>query len=413
MQVGVISINHKKAPVEIREIAVFTDKKKIEAIDGLLELDIEEASILSTCNRSEIYIAAKDINKGLNQVKAFLIDYFKVKELKHYLVISANEKAIEHLYKVASGLDSIVIGEDQILGQVKDALEFSMELGSSKKFLNKLFRDATTFAKKMKHTYKISEKPLSIPYIGFLFVKEKLGHIKDKKIFIIGTGEMGALVLKHLKTNGVEDISVCSRTKRECKKDPVDPIFDTVQWIPYEERYSHIQEIDIIFSATSSPHTILRYEKYPKITHKQIIMDMAMPRDIDPKIETLEYVDVYNIDDLNEISQNNQASRETMALKIEAELMNAVECTSQWIKLTKMDPIIQSLQSLQQEVARDTLDMIDHKLDLNKKEKILIEKLIHTSLKRMVRTPIKALKQLNEEDEIKAYKEMLHKLYDI
>ncbi|TCT14248.1 glutamyl-tRNA reductase [Natranaerovirga pectinivora] len=413
MQVGVISINHKKAPVEIREIAVFTDKKKIEAIDKLLELSIEEVVILSTCNRSEVYIASSNMDEALIEVKNFLIDYFKVKELALYLTMNKNEQAIEHIYKVAIGLDSVVIGEDQILGQVKNALEFAMEIGSSKKFLNKVFREAMTFAKKMKSNYRISENPLSIPYISVKFVKDRVKDLKNQKVLVIGTGEMGALVLKHLKAEGVKDIVVCSRSKSRCKKDDMDDIFNDVDWILYEERYTIVNDVDIIFSATRAPHIIYKKDRYPNVEKEQLIMDMAMPRDIDPRLSELKNVQVFNVDHLKDIAQVNMALREKIGEEIKIQLQEEVEKTSLWINVAKVDPIIQSLQSLREEVARDTLDIISKKMALNRRETVFLEKLINSSLKRMVRTPIKALKSLKEEDEIKAYKEMLHKLYDV
>ena len=180
MNIGVIGLNHNLAPINIREHVSFTDIQKIEAINYFLDRDIEEVVILSTCNRSEIYIQAKNIDEKINLVEDFYEEFFNAKGIKEYLFSKKYTSAIEHLFKVASGLDSIVLGEDQILGQVKDAHDFSMQLGSSKKIFNKLFREAVNIAKDIKNTTKISHQPLSISYIGIKFLQNKVGNLEGK-----------------------------------------------------------------------------------------------------------------------------------------------------------------------------------------------------------------------------------------
>ena len=177
MDIGVIGVNHNLAPISIREKVSFTDTRKIEAINTLLDKDINEIVILSTCNRSEIYIRATNIEEKINVVEDFYKDYFNEEDIKSYLFSKSGKQAINHLFEVTSGLDSIVLGEDQILGQVKDAHEFSMKLGASKKVFNKLFREAVTTAKEIKSTTKISQQPLSISYIGIKLLKEKLNTL--------------------------------------------------------------------------------------------------------------------------------------------------------------------------------------------------------------------------------------------
>ena len=155
MSIGVIGVNHNLAPINIREKVSFTDTQRIEAIDYFLDIGIEEIVILSTCNRSEIYIQSEEIDKKVKLVEEIYEKFFNVQGIKRYLFSKKDIDAIDHLFKVTSGLDSIVLGEDQILGQVKDAHDFSMKLGSSKKIFNKLFREAITTAKEIKNTTNI------------------------------------------------------------------------------------------------------------------------------------------------------------------------------------------------------------------------------------------------------------------
>ena len=156
MDIGVIGVNHNLAPISVREKVSFTDTRKIEAINSLLDKDISEIVILSTCNRSEIYIRANNIENKIQIVEDFYEEYFNERNIKSYLFSKSGKQAIDHLFEVTAGLDSIVLGEDQILGQVKDAHEFSMKLGASKKVFNKLFREAVTTSKEIKSTTKIS-----------------------------------------------------------------------------------------------------------------------------------------------------------------------------------------------------------------------------------------------------------------
>jgi glutamyl-tRNA reductase len=413
MHVGVISINHEKAPVEIREKVAFTDKLKIEAMDQLLDLSIDETMVVSTCNRSEVYVSTVHIDEALKKAKNFLSQFFEI-DLEPYIMVKKEEEAIRHIYRVAAGLDSLVIGEDQILGQVKEALEFSMEIGSSKKILNKVVREAITFSKKMKETYRISEHPLSLGYIGVKFMKEQVKDLKARNILIVGTGEMGSLVLKYLIDEGAQHIFISNRSESRCKIDEMDKLYDhqAIQWVKYEERYKVIQEMDVVFCATSSPHTIFKKEIFQESQKEQWFLDMAIPRDIDERIGTLEFVNLYNIDDLKHISEQNWATREQIASMMNEHIEKEIVQLNEWIHNTKLDPIIESLQELSEEVAQDTLDMIHKKMTLNHRETEYLNKLIRASLKRMVRTPIQALKSLKEVDEIEAYKEMLHKLYD-
>ena len=291
MSIGVIGVNHNLAPINIREKVSFTDTQRIEAIDYFLDIGIEEIVILSTCNRSEIYIQSEEIDKKVELVEEFYEKFFNVQGIKRYLFSKKDIDAIDHLFKVTSGLDSIVLGEDQILGQVKDAHDFSMKLGSSKKIFNKLFREAITTAKEIKNTTNISHQPLSISYIAVKFLKNKIGSLEGKKALVIGVGKMSKLTMKHLEEEKIDTIYVSNRSHGKINQ--LEDEFKTIVPIRYEDRYKVMNDIDIVISATSSPHTVIKYDQIPKIQRKIFMMDIALPRDIDPKINELKNIEVY------------------------------------------------------------------------------------------------------------------------
>lgn len=212
MKVAVVGINHNNTPIEVRERFSFTDTMKIESANLLLDGSVKEVIIISTCNRSEIYIASENIKKSVDEVRRFYREYFKFPSADKYLFQKEERDAVVHLYMVSGGLDSMVLGEDQILGQIRQAMEFSMELNFSRKLLNRLFMDAIAEGKKIRSNLKISEIPLSTSYIGISLLKEKLGSLEGKKALVIGAGKMGTLAIRYLYEEGLEKIYLSNRT---------------------------------------------------------------------------------------------------------------------------------------------------------------------------------------------------------
>lgn len=413
MNIGVVGVNHNLAPIDVREAVSFTDTKKIEAINILLDKEIDEIVILSTCNRSEIYISGEDIQQKVEKVANFYKDYFGVKDIKQYLFKKTNLEAIQHLFEVTAGLDSLVIGEDQILGQVKDSHEFCMKLGATKKIFNKLFRDAVTTSKEIKTITKISQQPLSISYIGVKLLKEKMGTLEGKNALIIGLGKMNLLTLNHLEEENIKNIYVANRNIEKIKE--IKNKFDNIIQIEYCNRHKIIEEksIDIIISATSSPHLVIKYDDMPKLDKKIHIMDIALPRDIDTKLNELDYVELYDIDDLKEIHDQNNIKRNELAQKAQEIIKEKIDEFIEWLDLTFLDPTIQSLNSKCIEIKEDTLDYIFRKIDLNQKEKKIIDKMLSSALKRVIREPIINLKQVKNKGKREEYIKVIEDLFEI
>lgn len=411
MDFGIVGVNHNKTPIGIREGVSFTDSQKIESINFLLDNGIKEVVILSTCNRSEIYIYAKDIKDKIEVVKNFYEDYFDVTGVKEYLFSKHGIGAIEHLFNVSAGFDSIVLGEDQILGQVKDAHDFSMQLGSSKKVFNKLFREAITVAKEIKSNTKISEHPLSISYIAIKYLKEKLGSLEDKNVFIIGIGKMSRLAMKHLEEEKVKNIYVTNRSY--CKLESIQAEYNNLIPIRYEDRYSVMNNIDVLISATASPHVIIKKDNMPKISKELHMMDIALPRDIDSQLSEVENVFLYDIDNLKKISDKNEKKRRELAKLGELTIRERIDEFLDWANSIKIDPTIQCLNDKCIEIREDTLDYIYKKIDLNGREKKIIDKMISSALKRLIREPIVNLKQIKDKGQQQEYIRVVEDLFDL
>ena len=411
MDFAVVGVNHNNTPINIRENVSFTDTQKIEGINFLLDNGIEEAIILSTCNRSEVYIYSKNILDKVEVVKNFYQDFFDVENIEKFLFNKTGEEAIKHVFNVSAGLDSLVLGEDQILGQVKDAHDFARQLGSSKKVFNKLFREAVTVSKDIKTTTKISHQPLSISYIGIKCLKEKMGSLENKNALVIGLGKMSKLAMKHLEEEQLNNIYVTNRSYEKLKN--IQDEYKNLIPIKYEDRYEVMDKVDIVISATASPHTVLKKDEMPKTSNKLIMMDIALPRDIDKNLNEFENIEVYDIDDLKKISEANDKKRRELASIGELIIDEKIEEFNEWLDTIKIDPTIQSLNDKCSDIREDTLDYIYRKLDLNCREKKIIDKMLTSALKRLVREPIINLKQIKDSGKQEEYIKIVEELFDL
>ncbi|MEG2984770.1 MAG: glutamyl-tRNA reductase [Peptostreptococcaceae bacterium] len=411
MNFAVVGVNHNDTPIHIRENVSFTDTQKIEGTNFLLDNGIQEVIILSTCNRSEIYIYSKKISDKVKVVIDFYEDFFNVENIKDYLFCKKGQEAVEHVFNVAAGLDSIVIGEDQILGQVKDAHDFSRQLGASKKVFNKLFREAITVSKDIKTTTKISQQPLSISYIGIKCLKDKIGTLEGKNALVIGIGKMSKLAMKHLEEENLNNIYVTNRSYE--KLQDIQDEYKNLIPIKYEDRYKVMSKVDVVISATASPHTVIKKTDMPKLSNKLIMMDIALPRDIDKNLNDEDNISVYDIDDLKKISDENDKKRRELACTGELIIDDKIDEFNDWLETIKIDPTIQSLNDKCTDIREDTLDYIYRKLDLNCREKKIIDKMLTSALKRLIREPIVNLKQIKDSGKQEEYIKVVEELFDL
>lgn len=406
----VLGISHKKTPIEIREQAFLSEIKKIQALEILSQKGLDSV-ILSTCNRCEIYTACEDLDSGINILKDFFLNFFDISLIEQYLFIKKDISAINHLYKVCAGLDSMVIGEDQILGQVKDSMQNSMQLGMSNKFLNKIFREAITTAKEIKSSLKISENPLSLSYIAIKNLNAMLKDLSDKRVVVVGTGKMGILAIKHLISYNVKDIFCCNRSYDKVKE--LMKSYPFLHYFDYEKRYELIKDADILITSTSSPHTIIKYADMPKLNKKLYAIDLSLPRDIDSNIKNMKNVELLDIDSLNMVSKNNEKMRENLKEKAQILINSSIDELMQWLNTEKSDSTIASLNQRCDTIQKDTMSYINRKLNLNSHDKRIIEKMLSSALKRVIKPTITRLKQIDENDKQQEYIDILNELFDL
>lgn len=408
MQFGFWGINYKNAPLAIRDKTSFTEGKKLEFFQKAEAIGVEQGMVLSTCNRSEVYyIYEKEEQK--KQLQQIYKEMFSEVELTDYLIGLSGEEAVTYLFRIAAGLESLVLGEDQILGQVKEALDDSRAMGYSGKELNKIVREAITCAKRIKTELKISEKPLSVSSVGIRKLEETFG-IAGKRVLVIGSGKTAVLALKYIYEYPVDCVTVCSRTYGHARQ--LREEFPKIEIISYEERYGVMAECDIVISATRSPHLVVRREQFSPI-RKMAFLDLAAPRDVDIAFIEEKLVTLINLDTLQEIVEENQREREKLVEESKTLIAQGVEETWEWVFQSRMDETIESLQQRCGRIVEDSFAYLNRKMELSSREQKILKKVLNASLQRLLREPIQEMKRIGTEEEQEEFRRVVRRLFQI
>lgn len=299
----VVGMNHKTAPVEIREKFSFMSKQVMEVNRLLKEKAfLEENLILSTCNRMEIYALADRNRNYINDIENFLSRFHKldISEYKDRIYIYRDKEAIEHLFKVASGIDSMVIGEMEILRQVKRAYQDARASNTTGKVLNRLFEKAFNTAKEIRTKTLITRGAISVSSLAVRLAKKILGELKDKKVLIIGAGKVGEQSVLYLKKEGIGSISVTNRTLEKAQDLAVRFGANAIK---FEDFRTGLQDIDIIITSTGASHYIIHKDEVLSLMGQRrerplFIIDLAVPRDVETEVNKIDNVYLYDIDDL-------------------------------------------------------------------------------------------------------------------
>lgn len=409
MEIGVVGINHNLAPIEVREHFNMTESLRIDA-SNLLRSKLEEVAILSTCNRNEIYFSSEDSAISSGDIVKFYREFFNYPEVEKYIFKKFGQDAIEHLFTVSGGLDSVVIGEDQILQQIKETLQFSMDLKFSQKVLNRMFMDALSVGKKIRGNLKISEVPLSTSYIGVNLLKEKMDGFQGKSALIIGAGEIGILALKYLYESDLEKIYISNRSIERVQD--ILKEFPNLIPISYKERYAILNEVDMLLTATAAPHSIIEYKDFIKPNKPLYIMDLGLPRDVEEGITKYQDVYIYHLDDLKEISESNMEKRKELAQRAMEFVKEDVEKFMDWLSKIKVDPYLGSINERCAQIKQDSMEYLNRKLELDSREKKIVDKVLSYALNRFTRDLKVNLKDA-EGEKVEEYKEIVAKLMEL
>ena len=316
MGISLIGISHHNTPLAVRELFAFPAERQQELMKEMIARGIaEECVIISTCNRTEVYIYTACPGGNFTELQDLVLEFAGAQDVENigdYIRFYNGSKAVRHLFHVASGLESMVMGEDQILGQVKRAHDQARETGTCGVYLNTLFRYAVTAAKKVKTETDLSRTSVSTATMAIKAAEQGLGTLHGKKVMIIGaSGKIGSTVLKNLQCIEGAEVYITSRNMGQAGEDHHHKI--TYRVMEYEKRYELVNEMDAIISATSSPHYTLTYSKMAEklVTEKpRVLVDLAVPIDIEAKVEKLPGIMRYDIDDFQELARTNNEKKQ-------------------------------------------------------------------------------------------------------
>ncbi|MDU3687183.1 MAG: glutamyl-tRNA reductase [Anaerococcus hydrogenalis] len=399
-------LNHHRAGIDVREKVHFKDSDIIEASEILENYGFEEVVILSTCNRSEIFALSSESKFSNDFFVEFFENYFSIDDLSPFIFVKKDLDAINHLFSLTCGLDSLIVGEDQILGQVSDAYETSLSLGFCKKILSEALKRSINLSKKIKSDSNISHIPLSLPYISVKKAQE-IGNLSNKNALVVGIGDIGKLCIENLMETGA-NIYISNWNMDKSIK--MQKEYGNINIISYEKIQENLGYIDFIFSATASPHLVLKKDYFKNIKNEINIFDLALPRDCDPEISNFSNIKLFDVDSIKDISRKNLDKRRTILQSYRANIDEKSKEFYKWMKEVKIDYILKDLNDRCDDLADKTMDYIFRKTDMTASQKKKVDKAVRNALKKIARDPVLTIKENHDEDFDKTLK-ILTKVY--
>jgi glutamyl-tRNA reductase len=417
MKLFIVGLNHKIADIEVREKLAFDGPKLLEGLMRFRELpEVQEAIILSTCNRVELYANVKDTVKASESIKTFLSAFHGIKRssLDKALYMYDDIDAVKHIFRVASSLDSMIVGEPQILGQLKDAFELALEKKTTGILLNKLMKKSISVAKRVRTETRIAENAVSISFAAVELAKKIFTDLSERSFMLLGAGEMAELAARHLITNGVKEVIVSNRTyRRAC--DLAEEF--NGRPVKFEDFIHEMVHADIIICSTGAPDYILMKDEMHKVMKERkqrqvFLIDISVPRNIDPEINGLENVYLYNIDDLQGVVDDNVSERQQEAEKAEKIVEDEIETFLKWQSSLDSVPTIKALRERAEEMKKEELDKLLNKVaGLGEKDREAIEYMATALMNKLIHPPTVALKDSSEDKE--SLVALVRKLYGI
>ncbi len=402
-----LGLNHKTAPVEVRERFALSAPRQIghalSYVRGVA--GIREAAILSTCNRVEIY-AWGDANAGA-QLRASMHDYHEFGQgaSDDIFYARAGDDAANHLFRVASGLDSLVLGEAEILGQVKVALENSRFNGSGGPALDELFRRAIGCGKRARSETAISRGGLSVGAAAVELARQIFGDLRGRTVLILGAGKMSARVAQCLVSSGAHRVLVANRTFERAQElarefSDANAPSHAVMWDEFPEK---LVEADIVIASTRAPHYVVTREQIAAVARRRrrslLLIDIAVPRDIDPKCNELDDVFCFDIDDLQDVVENNRGGRSGEVAAVEAIIAQEIESWNGWTRAHDARPVMAALARKAAQVRENELETTLAKLShLSDKDRAAIEAMARAISQKIVHAPLSHLRNGGEAD---------------
>jgi glutamyl-tRNA reductase len=393
--VAVAGMSHRSAPVEVRERVAFPPCAGRSFLRRLKDDGVvSEAVLLSTCNRTEVYAVVDDEGARGRMLDLLAEDRGVERgslEKDTYWLTDA--QAVRHLYRVAASLDSMVVGEGQILGQVREAYRAATEEHCAGQILNRLFHTSLRVGKKVRSETGIGDSSLSVPRVAVKLVEEVFGELAGRRALVLGAGDMSELVVEHLKDRGIADLLIANRTPERATL-----LAERVggRAVPFDAIATELPEVDVVVSSTGSGEWIVRSETVAGALELRseplFFIDIAVPRDIDPVVQTLRSVYLYDIDDLQAVVERNAEGRQDAAEQGEAMISPAVLEFTGWLSTLHVVPLIQELRNGAEQLRRHELARALRRMELSPEEEADVERMSHSLVNKLLHGPIQEIK---------------------
>ena len=414
-----LGLNHRSAPLPVRERFAVPDDGLEGALDRLrIPGALEECVLVSTCNRVEILARASEARAGFTAVREFLTFARGVtpEDLARYTYEYQGSDAVRHLFLVASGLDSMVLGEPQITGQVKRAYEAARRGGHTGPVLDRLLQQALAAAKRVRTETGISRHAVSIAFAAVELARKIFGELEGRSVLLLGAGKMAELATRHLTANGVAAPVVSSRTFNRAVS--LAERFGGVA-VNWDDAFSHLERVDIVVSGTAAPEPILTRGLVQKAMRSRrsrplFLIDIAVPRDVDPAVNTLENVYLYDIDDLQGVIDTNLEERKRAALDARRIIDEEVLAFDRWLQSLEISPTIQMLRETLHAIGRSELARFHRKLGpLGAEQARVVEELTRSVIQKILHAPIRHLKGCVDEGTASQCAALYRRVFDI
>ena len=418
LDIILLGINHKTASVEVRECIAFAEDETKSALHSLLGKSfIKEALLFSTCNRVEILLVTDNKPRAVEETKAFIAEFNKIplEQFEDALYLHEGDDAVRHVFRVASSLDSMVVGEPQILGQVKEAYRTATNEKTSGVILNRLLHRTFFVAKRIRTETGIGDRAVSISYAAVELARKIFGVLADKTVMLIGAGEMAELAVEHLIRNKAARVWVANRTFEtgvELAKQ-----FNG-QAIRFEEIPESIKTVDIIISSTGAPDYVIQRDQVKGVLRKRknrplFFIDIAVPRDIDPAINRLNNTYVYDIDDLKGVIDENVEDRQKEAIKGERIVDEAVIRFREWHESLDVVPTIVALRNKMESIAVAELKKTLQSSMISEQDATALHKMAGSLINKILHEPTRFLKRTGMREDKSFYIDTVRKLFKL
>lgn len=419
MYILLAGLNHRTAPVEVRERFAICGMELDHAYNFFKQQTAVEGSvILTTCNRTEIYATARDIEAGMPVLLQFMEEFSGLtpEELQNYLYQPTCYDAMLHLFRVASGLDSMILGESQIISQVRDAYQKAVESHAADSVLNTLFQKAIHVGKLVRTETSIDRHPVSVSNAAVDLAQRLLGSLTDKTVLVIGAGEMSELTTRCLMSSGVQSVIVSNRSYARAEEMAGQLGGRAVR---FDRLPDELLEADIVISCTAASHYVLRRDNCCDILTARrgrpiVMIDIAVPRDIDPGLQEIAGVFIYDIDDLQNVVDHNFRERQKAAVEADKIIKHELIKFNEWLGSLYVVPVITALKARGETIKKQEINKALNRLaPLSEKEKNIVCSMAHAIINQLLHDPIVNLKEMAVSQQGHLYAETVKKLFNL